>query len=97
MHVEVESCLLSGQIFYSARDGTWEANGSSNHGVEQMIIELHIYKKENWFLCVYYKPPRVKDHEFEKVFVETCNLLQTESNHLLLYYFFDIYYWRYEF
>ena len=61
-----------------------EGNGSSNHGVEQMIIELQIYQKENWFLCGYYKPPRVKDHEFEKVFVETCYLLQTESNHLLL-------------
>ena len=33
---------------------------------------------------MYYKPPRVKDYEFEKVFVETCNLLQIESNHLLL-------------
>ena len=33
---------------------------------------------------MYYKPSRVKDNEFEKEFVETCNLLQTESNHLLL-------------
>ena len=51
---------------------------------EFVILEVQFYKKEKWFICSCYKPPRVKDSVFERSFNELLNSLQTESPHILI-------------
>ena len=51
---------------------------------EFIILEVHLYKKEKWFICSCYKPPSIKDSVFERSFSELLNSLQIESPHIFI-------------
>ena len=48
------------------------------NAIELIILEVQLYKKEEWFICSCYKPPSIKDSVFEKSFSELLTSLQID-------------------